>query len=83
MDERSTIMTDSKKEATMKKLIRFVFCCMAVACGVFLLIHRRAIIARITGGEMPEVPEWHKNHCKCAAEPAPTTEETSGGGEHV
>ncbi len=44
----------------MRHAINMVIRCMAVCCGVFLIIHRRVIAAAITGSEMPEMPEWHK-----------------------
>lgn len=32
----------------------------AVACAV---VHRKVIVACLTGGPVPEPPAWHKNHC--------------------
>ena len=44
----------------MKKTANTLLRCLAVCCGVFLIIHRRVIAAWLTGTEMPEMPEWHK-----------------------
>ncbi len=49
----------------MKKTINRVIRCIAVCCGVMLIIHRRVIEACITGIDMPEAPEWHKKCFKC------------------
>ena len=39
-----------------KKLI----CFLLTACfGALIYIHRRVILALITGDEMPEAPSWH------------------------
>ena len=48
---------------TIKALIEF----LAVACGVFLIIHRRVFAACLTGDPMPEPPAWHKKYFKCPA----------------
>jgi len=50
----------------MKKTIGAAVCCLAILFGVFLVIHRRVIAAWLTGGEMPEPPEWHKKCFGCA-----------------
>lgn len=50
----------------MKETMNMIIRCMAVCCGVFLIIHRRVIAACLTGTPMPEAPEWHKKffkHC--------------------
>ncbi len=44
----------------MRQAINMMIRCLAVCCGVFLIIHRRVIAAAITGSQMPEMPEWHK-----------------------
>ncbi len=44
----------------MKNVFKEIIKCMAVLCGLFLIIHRRVIAAALTGTEMPEAPEWHK-----------------------
>lgn len=44
----------------MRKTINTIIRCLAICCGVMLIIHRRVIAACITGIEMPEAPEWHK-----------------------
>lgn len=44
----------------MKKTMYTLISCMAVCCGLFLIIHRHVIAACITGSPMPEAPEWHK-----------------------
>ena len=49
-----------KEQITMRKTINTIIRCLAVCCGVMLIIHCRVIAACITGIEMPEVPEWHK-----------------------
>ena len=49
----------------MKKAINTIIRCLAVCCGVFMIIHRRVIAACITGTDMPEMPEWHKKLIKC------------------
>ena len=50
-----------------KKTVNICIRCLAVCCGVFLIIHRRVIAACITGIDMPEAPEWHKKCFKCLA----------------
>ena len=35
------------------------------ACTALLVIHRRVIVAALTGEEMPEPPEWHKKCFPC------------------
>ncbi len=45
---------------TVKKTVNTIIRCLAVCCGVFLIIHRRVIAACLTGIEMPEAPAWHK-----------------------
>lgn len=50
----------------MRNVLKTIIACMAVCCGVFLIIHRNVIAACITGSPMPEAPEWHKKmfgHC--------------------
>ena len=54
----------------MKQTIKALISCMAVCCGVLLIIHRRVIAACITGDPMPEAPEWHKKCFKCLADKA-------------
>ena len=49
----------------MKNTIKALIECMAVACGLFLIIHRRVFAACLTGDPMPEPPEWHKKWFKC------------------
>lgn len=44
----------------MKNVFKEIIKCMAVLCGLFLIIHRRVIAAALTGTEMPEAPDWHK-----------------------
>jgi len=56
----------------MKNTVPALVKCAAVACGVFLIIHRRVIAACITGSPMPEMPKWHKKWFKCL-----NTEETA------
>ena len=50
---------------TVKKIMNAIIRCLAVCCGVFLIIHCRVIAACLTGIEMPEAPAWHKRcfHC--------------------
>ena len=52
----------------MRKTINTIIRCLAVCCGVMLIIHRRVIAAAITGDPMPEPPEWHKKFLKCCME---------------
>jgi len=49
----------------MKNVLYGMVETLAVLCGLFLIIHRRVIAACLTGGPMPEMPKWHKKHCKC------------------
>mgnify|MGYP006872993427 CR=1 FL=1 len=49
----------------MKQALNIMIRCTAVCCGVLLIIHRRVIAACITGGPIPEAPEWHKKCFKC------------------
>lgn len=49
----------------MKNAVKALVKCAAVACGVFLIIHRRVIAACITGTPMPEMPDWHRKCFKC------------------
>lgn len=44
----------------MKNAVKSIISCLAIFCGLFLIIHRHVIAAAITGSEMPEAPEWHK-----------------------
>ena len=44
----------------VKKAVNICLRCLAVCCGLWLIIHRRVIAACLTGVEMPEAPEWHK-----------------------
>lgn len=44
----------------MKKTLGIILECLAVCCGLFMIIHRRVIKAYLTDSEMPEAPEWHK-----------------------
>lgn len=52
----------------MNKLAKATLICTLVACGALLVIHRRVIAAAITGEDMPEPPEWHKEFFPCCAE---------------
>ncbi|MCR5168685.1 MAG: hypothetical protein K6C13_15945 [Oscillospiraceae bacterium] len=45
--------------------IRSIIDCVIIMLGVFLIVHRRVFSALITGGEMPEAPEWHKKWFCC------------------
>ena len=49
----------------VKKALNTCIRCLAVCCGVFLIIHRRVIAACFTCIEMPEAPEWHKKCFAC------------------
>ena len=51
----------------MKNTIKALIEVLAVAWGLFLIIHRRAFAACLTGDPMPEPPEWHKKCFKCFA----------------
>ena len=44
----------------MKKALQILLIVIAVACGLFLFIHRRVIAAYLKGEPLPEAPEWHK-----------------------
>ena len=48
----------------MKSVCKGIIECFAVCCGVLLIIHRRVLSAALTGGPMPEAPEWHKKYFK-------------------
>ncbi len=56
-----------RKGAVDKKKAQNIITRLAVIClAVMLITHRRVIAACITGGPMPETPEWHKKcfgHC--------------------
>ncbi len=49
----------------IKKAVNTCIRCLAVCCGVFLIIHRRVLAAALTGIDMPEAPEWHKKCFGC------------------
>lgn len=49
----------------MKSVAKELIKCAAVACGLFLIIHRRVIAACLTGTPVSEMPEWHKKCFKC------------------
>ena len=49
----------------IKKALNTCIRICAVCCGVFLIIHCRAIAACLTGVEMPEAPEWHRKCFEC------------------
>lgn len=51
----------------MKNTVKTFIEILAVACGLFLIIHRRVFAACITGDPVPEPPEWHKKCFKCFA----------------
>ena len=42
------------------KLIKFILILLGILVVCWCIIHRRVIIAKLTGGEMPEMPAWHK-----------------------
>ena len=48
----------------MKNVLNAVIALAVICCAAMLIAHRRVISAYIKGEPMPEVPEWHKNHCK-------------------
>ena len=50
----------------MKNTVKALISCAAVMCGVLLIIHRRVIVAAITGEPIPEMPEWHKKMLCCS-----------------
>lgn len=50
----------------MKIVIMSIISCLAILCGLFLIIHRHVIAAALTGSEMPEAPEWHRKLLKHA-----------------
>ena len=52
----------------MNNLAKAAIFCTAAACVGLLVIHRKVIAAAITGGDMPEPPEWHKKYLACCAE---------------
>ena len=62
-------------EQTVKNTVKAIIECAAVACGLFLIIHRRVFAACLTGDPMPEMPEWHKKLFGCAM-PEPENENT-------
>ena len=45
----------------MRKTINTIIRCLAICCGVMLIIHRRVIAACITGIEMPDPPSGTRN----------------------
>ena len=49
----------------MKSFFRAIIICCVILCVAWMIIHRRVIAAWLTGGEMPEMPEWHKKCFKC------------------
>ncbi len=49
----------------MKSAVRTLIHFCIIACGIFLILHRRVISAWITGEPMPEPPEWHKKFLCC------------------
>ncbi|MBQ8928058.1 MAG: hypothetical protein IJ055_07275 [Oscillospiraceae bacterium] len=49
----------------MKNTIRAMIECSVICFAVLLILHRRVISSFLTGDALPEVPEWHKNCCKC------------------
>jgi hypothetical protein len=52
----------------MSKLAKATLICTLACCGALLVIHRRVIAAYISGEDMPEPPEWHKEYFPCFAE---------------
>ena len=59
----------------MNKLAKAAIFCTRAAFGALLVIHRRVIAAAITGEDMPEPPEWHKQYFTCCAEGADAADE--------
>ena len=49
----------------IKNLIKAVIECAVIFLGVMLIIHRHVFSAFLTGGPMPEAPEWHKKCFAC------------------
>ncbi len=45
----------------LKKLIKWTLILLGIFVICWCIIHRRVIYAWLTGGEMPEMPEWHKS----------------------
>lgn len=44
----------------IKKFIKFVLILLGLCVVCWCIIHRRVIIAKIKGTEMPPMPAWHK-----------------------
>ncbi len=45
----------------IKKFIKFILILLGLCVVCWCIIHRRVIIAKLTGGEIPPMPEWHKD----------------------
>ena len=46
----------------MKTFAKIALCVAAASAAACAVVHRRVIVAWITGGPVPEPPEWH-THC--------------------